>query len=101
MRVGNGEKFVVLVVGSYILTLYSGLILNLDDFYYAPALTKNIISVSYLNNNGFYLTFSSNSYCIMLNGILYASGTLCNGIYILDMSNPILNVNENKRQKAR
>ena len=30
----------------------------------------------------------------------YASGTLCNGIYILDMSNPILNVNDNKKPKG-
>ena len=29
----------------------------------------------------------------------YAGGTLSNGIYILDVSNPILNVNDNKRQK--
>ena len=35
----------------------------------------------------------------MLNGILYGSGTSCNGIYILDMSNSILNVNDNKRKK--
>ena len=29
----------------------------------------------------------------------YASGTLSNRIYILDMSNPILNVNDNKKAK--
>ena len=31
----------------------------------------------------------------------YASGTLSNGIYILAMSNPILNVNDNKKAKGR
>ena len=35
-----------------------------------------------------------------MNGILYASGRLINGIYILDMSNQILNVNDNKRPKG-
>ena len=31
--------------------------------------------------------------------MFYAGGTLRNGIYVLDMSNPILNINDNKRQK--
>ena len=31
----------------------------------------------------------------------YASGTLSNGIYIVDMFNPILNVNDNKKAKGR
>ena len=70
-----------------------------DLCYYVPALTKNIIFVSSLNKDGFLLAFSNNCCSIMLNGILYANGTLCNGIYILDMSNPILNINDNKRQK--
>ena len=35
----------------------------------------------------------------MLNDVFYAFGTLCNGIYMLDMSNPILTVHDNKRLK--
>ena len=35
----------------------------------------------------------------MLNDVLYASGTLYDGIHMLDMSNPILNVHDNKRLK--
>ena len=35
----------------------------------------------------------------MLNDVFYAAGTLSNGIYILDMLNPILSCNDNKRQK--
>ena len=34
-----------------------------------------------------------------MNGVFYGSVTVCNGIYILDMSNPILIVHDNKRQK--
>ena len=34
-----------------------------------------------------------------MNDIIYASGTLSNGIYILDMPNP-LNVSDNKRSKG-
>ena len=32
--------------------------------------------------------------------VFYAGGTLSNGIYILDMSNLILNVNDNKKAKG-
>ena len=65
-----------------------------------PTLTKNIISVSCSNKKGFHLNFSYNSCYIMLNDVFYAGGTFSNGNYILDMSNPILNVNDNKRQKG-
>ena len=99
LQVGNGARVIALATRTYVLTLPSGLILNLDDYYYIPPLTKNIILVSYLNKNGFYLHFKNNSCSIMLNDILYASVTLCNDIYILDMFNPILTVHDNKRQK--
>ena len=81
------------------MNLPSGLCLNLDNCFHVTALTKNIIYVSYLNKKGFHSNFSDNGCYIMLNDVFYAGGTLSNGIYILDMSNPILNVNDNKRQK--
>ena len=93
LRVGNGARVVALAVGTDVLNLPSGILLNLDDCYYILALTKRIIYVSYLNKKGFHLTFS-----IMLNGVLYASGTLYNGIHILVMSNTILTAHDNKRQ---
>ena len=99
MRVGNGARVVALAIGTYILTLPSGLILSSEDCYYVPALTKNIFSISSLNKKGFHLTFSNNSCFIMLNNVFYAYGTLCNGIYILNMSNPILTAHGNKRLK--
>ena len=77
----------------------SGLLLNLDDCYYVPTLTKNIIYVSYLNKKGFHLSFRNNVCYIMLNDVLYASGTLYNGIHILDVSNPILTFHDNRRHK--
>ena len=76
LRVGNGVRVAALAIGICILTLPSGLILSLDDCYYVPALTKNIIYVSSLNKNGFHLTFSNNGCSIMLNDVFYACGTL-------------------------
>ena len=73
---GNGARAVALALGIYVLTLPSGLMFHLDDFYFVPSLTKNIIFVSSLNRIGFHLTFSNNGCSIMLNGVLYAKGTL-------------------------
>ena len=96
---GNGARVTTLVVGTYVLTHPKGLMLYLDDCYYVLALTKNLISISYLKKKGFHITFINNGYSIMLNGVLNAIGTLCNGIYILDMSNTILTIHDNKRLK--
>ena len=79
------------------MNLHSRLCLNLDNCFRVPALTKNIISVSRLNKKGYHLKYCDNGCYIMLNDVFYTGGTLSNGIYILDMSNPILNVNDNKR----
>ena len=46
LRVGNGERVAALAVGTYELTLPSGLILNLENCYYVPTMCRNIISVS-------------------------------------------------------
>ena len=92
MRVGDEVRVAALAIGTYILTLPQGFVLSLDDCYYVPALIKNIISISSWTKNGFHLTFSNNDCSIMLNDGFYAYSTLCNGIYILDMSNPMLTV---------
>ena len=96
LRVNNGAR---VAIGTFVLNLPSRLCLNLDNCFYVLALTKSIIFVSCLNKKGFHLIFCDNGCYIMLNDVFYACGTLSNRIYILDMSNPILNINDNKRQK--
>ena len=100
IQVSNGARVAAIAIRTYVLNLPSGLCLNLDNFFYVPASTKNIIYVSCLNKNGFHLNFHNSGCYIMLNDVFYIGGTLSNGIYILDMSNPILNVNDNKIQKG-
>ena len=53
LRVGNGAKVAALAVGTYEVTLPSGLLLVLNNCYYVPALSRNIISISCLDNEGF------------------------------------------------
>jgi hypothetical protein len=48
VRVGNGAKFAVMAVGTYHLLFPLGLVLELNNYYCIPGLSKNIISSSCL-----------------------------------------------------
>ena len=77
LRVGKGARVSIVAIWTYLLNLPSDLCLNLDDCFYGLSLTRTLVECQF-----------------------YASGTLNNGIYILDMSNLVLNVNDNKRPKG-
>ena len=47
LRVGNGASVAAVVVGKYELVLPTGLILLLNNCYYVPSLSSDIISLSY------------------------------------------------------
>ena len=97
LRVGNGAKVAAIAVGTYYLSLPSGLVLELDECCYVPALTKNIISVSCFDKKGF--SFIKNKCCsVYLNDMFYCSAPLMNGLYILDLENPIYNISTQKVQ---
>lgn len=53
LQVENRARVASLVVGVYVLTLPSRLILKLDNCYHIPTITKNIISNSCLDKKGF------------------------------------------------
>ena len=55
LRVGNGAKVVALAVGTYELTLPSGLIIQLENCYYVPAISRNIIFVSCVGQVWFFI----------------------------------------------
>ncbi|KAK8632220.1 hypothetical protein V6N13_028996 [Hibiscus sabdariffa] len=60
LRVGNGARVAALAVGTYVLSLPSGLVLNLENCYFVPSLTKNIIFVSCLDKIGFEIIIKNN-----------------------------------------
>ena len=92
LRVGNGARVVALAIGIYTLSLPSGLILDLKDCYFVPALTKNIISISCLDLDGFIIT--KNKSCSLYRvDVFYGACHLTNGLYILDLENPVFNIN--------
>ena len=55
LRVGNRARVAALEIGDFELTLPSGLIILLKNCYYTPAMSRNIISVSCLDMDGFVL----------------------------------------------
>ncbi|GJR99562.1 retrotransposon protein, putative, ty1-copia subclass [Tanacetum coccineum] len=82
LYVGNGVRAQVEAIESYDLILSNGLVICLENCHYAPTITRYVVSVSRLVDNGF----------------------IHNGIYEIDMinhvpnGNPIYNVS-NKRVK--
>ncbi|GJX13403.1 retrotransposon protein, putative, ty1-copia subclass [Tanacetum coccineum] len=48
----NGVRVQVEAIGSYDLVLPNGLVICLDNFYYAPTITRGVVSVSCLVDNG-------------------------------------------------
>ena len=99
LRVGNGARVAALAVGTYHLTLPTGLIIELEDCYFVPAISRNIISVSCLDKKGFSFLIKDNSCSIYLNEMFYGSAQLINGLYILNLDTPIYNINT-KRFKS-
>ena len=66
LRVGNGARVAALTIRTYVLSFPSGLDLNLEDCYFVPSLTKNIIFISCLDKIGFEIIIKNNccSFCL-------------------------------------
>ena len=64
LRVGNGARVTALAVGTYYLLLPSRLVLELDNCYYVPTMSRNIISISCLDKVGFSFIIKNNTYSI-------------------------------------
>ena len=99
LRLGNGAKVAALAVGSVNLKLSYGSILELTDCYYVSSIIKNIISISCLNKYGFIVSFGNDNCSLLLDGKLFASGSLINGLFILDMNAHVMCVDKPLKRK--
>ena len=86
------------------ISLPNGLVLCLEKCYYVPSLTRNIISVACLYDNGFDFNFTSGVISILRNGLFYVKAISHNGIFELDLQsscneNSVYNI-DNKRSKS-
>ncbi|KAD4982077.1 hypothetical protein E3N88_18748 [Mikania micrantha] len=94
--VGDGKRVPVLATGTYHLTYPSGLVLTLNNCLFAPGLTRNIISVSLLFEQGFKYVFNGIAISTYLNDVFYFEAKPRTGIYEIDVqpNNNIYNLSK-------
>ncbi|GJY56153.1 hypothetical protein Tco_0455268 [Tanacetum coccineum] len=93
LYVGNGVRAQVEAIGSFDLVLPNGLVICLDNCHYAPTITRGVVSVSRLVDNGFVQCFTDCGISVSKNGVLYFNVVPRNGIYEIDMHDLVPNVN--------
>ena len=103
LRVGTKARVVALAVGTYDLSLPTGLVLSLENCFYVPTVRRNIISIFCLDKKGFAF-FIKNSKCnIYKDNIFYGYAPCTSGLYVLDADDtsgmPIYNI-DTKRSKS-
>ncbi|GJU02647.1 zinc finger, CCHC-type containing protein, partial [Tanacetum coccineum] len=87
LYVGNGQRAAVEAIGSYHLCLPSGLVIVLNNCHYAPSITRGIILVSRLYDDGYVNRFVDNAISVSRNNLVYFSAVLRDGNFEIDLSN--------------
>ena len=82
------------------MSLPTGLVLELDNVYYVPNITKNIISISALDAKGFEFRVKNKECSFYLDNVLYGIAHSENGPYVLSLDKQVYNVN-NTAKKAK
>ncbi|KAJ9536778.1 hypothetical protein OSB04_un000002 [Centaurea solstitialis] len=85
LRVGEGTPLIAEVVGSYSLSLPSGLVLELENCYYVPKMIKNVMSFDLLVDQGFYYKYDYKMLSVFKNNIFYFKATPVNGLYTVNL----------------
>ncbi|KAJ9539504.1 hypothetical protein OSB04_032237 [Centaurea solstitialis] len=85
LRVNEGTMLVAEAVGSYSLSLPSGLVLELENCYYVPKMIKNVISFDLLVDQGFCYKYDYKLISCFKNDVFYFKATPSNGLYVLNL----------------
>ena len=85
LRVGNRARVAALAVGTYELTLPSGLILNLENYYYVPTMYRNILFISCLDKKDFEFIIRNNKCNIYYDNVFYGYAPRTSGLYVLNI----------------
>ncbi|GKC79426.1 retrotransposon protein, putative, ty1-copia subclass [Tanacetum coccineum] len=93
LYVGNCVRAQVEAIRSFDIVLPNGLVICLDNCHYAPTITRGVVSVSRLVDNGFIQCFTVYSISVSKNNVLYFNAIPHDGIYEIYMLNLVLNVN--------
>ncbi|GKA00998.1 zinc finger, CCHC-type containing protein [Tanacetum coccineum] len=87
LYMGNGQRAAVEAIGNYHLCLPSGLVIVLNNCHYAPSITRGIILVSRLYEDGFINRFElNNAISVSKNNVVYFSVIPRDGVYEIEMS---------------
>ncbi|GKB15221.1 retrotransposon protein, putative, ty1-copia subclass, partial [Tanacetum coccineum] len=100
----TGQRKAVEAIGNFDLSLPSGLVIVLNNYHYAPSITRGVISVSRLYEDGFINRFVNNTIQVSRNNMVYFSAIPRDGIFEIDLSNSYANESSiytvsNKRAK--
>ncbi|GKC32955.1 retrotransposon protein, putative, ty1-copia subclass [Tanacetum coccineum] len=78
-------------IGVFYLCLSSGLVIVLNNFYYAPSITRGVIPVSRLYDDGFINRFMNNTIQVSRNNMVYFSVIPMDGIFEIELYNSYAN----------
>nr|GEU64948.1 hypothetical protein [Tanacetum cinerariifolium] len=90
---GNGVRAQVEAIRSFDLVLPNGLVICLDNCHYAPSITRDVILVHRLVENGFVQSFTDYGILVSKNNVFYFNDIPSNGIYEIDMHDLVPHVN--------
>nr|GEZ93051.1 hypothetical protein [Tanacetum cinerariifolium] len=104
LYMGNGQREVVEAIGAFYSCLPSGLEIVLNNCHYAPSITRGVISISCLYEDGFVNRFVDNTIQVSRNNVIYFSSISKDGIFEIGLSNSLTNESSiyavsNKRAK--
>nr|GEZ00316.1 zinc finger, CCHC-type [Tanacetum cinerariifolium] len=104
LYVGNGQHEAIEAIGAFYLCLPSGLEIILNSCHYTLSITRGVISVSRLYEDGFVNRFVDNTIQVSRNNVVYFSAIPRDGIFDIDLYNSLTNessiyVVSNKRAK--
>nr|GFA01177.1 hypothetical protein [Tanacetum cinerariifolium] len=104
LYVSNGQREAVEAIGLFYLCLPSGLEIVLNNCHCAPSITKGVISVFCLYEDGFINRFMNNTIQVSRNNMVYFSAIPWDGIFEIDLSDSYTNESSiyavsNKRAK--
>ncbi|GJT43204.1 retrotransposon protein, putative, ty1-copia subclass [Tanacetum coccineum] len=92
LYVGNGNRAAVEAIGSFDLILPSVMVLVLDNCHFSPSITRGVISLSCLCDNGFLHKFTNNgAISVSKDNVFYFNVIPRYGIFEIDMQNHVSN----------
>ncbi|KAM1644664.1 hypothetical protein EV1_006204 [Malus domestica] len=104
VRVGNSTKISAKAIGTYMLDLPSGEVLELKNCLYFPSCIKNLISISKLLRDGHSVLFDKMSCTLYLNGRIISHGNMIEGLFHLETNSGLHCIesgNTSKPKRAR